>query len=287
MFDPGLSVGEVLTEKEVHQVFQCQTTLGIRMSKANNLFVIMSGSAKKNIYHDEWVGNTLLYNGTDCSSDEDGNQTLRTGSGNNNRQLFEVWDSPKDTRPQIFLFTKQEANKCVYKGEVYISEEPYWTQRHDDPSRKVIIFPLTLCETDGNVIRQNYFKAESEACDKTLDELKAKVAKKKKLNSGLPSARPRTVEVSYYERNPDVSAYAKVRANGYCDLCGKEAPFFDKNGKPYLEAHHIEWLSKGGSDTADNIVALCPNCHRKMHSLSLDEDVKKLKSRVEYYLINF
>ncbi|WP_296863638.1 HNH endonuclease [Thermosyntropha sp.] len=28
---------------------------------------------------------------------------------------------------------------------------------------------------------------------------------------------------------------------------------------------HIEWLSRGGTDTIDNTVALCPNCHRKMH----------------------
>ena len=69
MFNPNLSVGQVLTEKEVHNVFECQTTLGIRMSKKNNLFVIMSGSAKRKIYDDKWVGDTLYYNGTDINSD--------------------------------------------------------------------------------------------------------------------------------------------------------------------------------------------------------------------------
>lgn len=46
MFDPGISVGTILTEREVHERFECQTTFGIRMSRKNNLFVIMSGSAK-------------------------------------------------------------------------------------------------------------------------------------------------------------------------------------------------------------------------------------------------
>ena len=30
-----------------------------------------------------------------------------------------------------------------------------------------------------------------------------------------------------------------------------------------------------------NTVALCPNCHRKMHSLCLEEDVNKLKQIVK------
>ena len=50
-----------------------------------------------------------------------------------------------------------------------------------------------------------------------------------------------------------------------------------KKGDPYLETHHIEWLSKGGEDTIDNTVALCPNCHRRMHSLNSKKDVEKLK----------
>ena len=58
------------------------------------------------------------------------------------------------------------------------------------------------------------------------------------------------------------------------------APFADQAGEPYLECHHIEWLSKGGMDSADNCVALCPNCHRKMHTLNDPDDVNILKSRV-------
>ena len=51
-----------------------------------------------------------------------------------------------------------------------------------------------------------------------------------------------------------------------------EAPFKTKDGTPYLETHHIVWLSNGGEENPDNTVALCPNCHRKMHSLNLKKD---------------
>lgn len=49
-----------------------------------------------------------------------------------------------------------------------------------------------------------------------------------------------------------------------------------KEQQPYLECHHIIWLSQNGADTLDNIVALCPNCHRKMHIVQDENDIKRL-----------
>ena len=57
------------------------------------------------------------------------------------------------------------------------------------------------------------------------------------------------------------------------------APFIDKNGVPFLETHHIKWLSEGGDDSIQNTVALCPNCHRKMHSLNRKADINKLTAK--------
>ena len=42
------------------------------------------------------------------------------------------------------------------------------------------------------------------------------------------------------------------------------APFARADGDAYLATHHVVWLAQGGSDTVENTVALCPNCHRKM-----------------------
>ena len=36
-------------------------------------------------------------------------------------------------------------------------------------------------------------------------------------------------------------------------------------------------LADGGSDTMDNVVALCPNCHRKVHVLNDEQDTSVLK----------
>ncbi|MBR6902070.1 MAG: HNH endonuclease [Synergistaceae bacterium] len=81
---------------------------------------------------------------------------------------------------------------------------------------------------------------------------------------------------SYFKRSPDVVKTTKARANGKCQLCGKPAPFNDKKGTPYLEVHHVTWLSRGGEDSINNTVALCPNCHARMHILDDKSDVEEL-----------
>ena len=69
-----------------------------------------------------------------------------------------------------------------------------------------------------------------------------------------------------YARNPTVVAEALYKANGICEACHQPAPFIKKsNGEPYLEVHHIKPLSEGGEDSLENVQAICPNCHRKMH----------------------
>jgi 5-methylcytosine-specific restriction protein A len=88
-------------------------------------------------------------------------------------------------------------------------------------------------------------------------------------------------------RSSDVSVFAKKRANGVCDLCRKPAPFNNPSGEPFLESHHIDWLSNDGKDGIDNVVALCPNCHRQMHILDNLEDRNKLKKRIQDYKAGF
>ena len=90
---------------------------------------------------------------------------------------------------------------------------------------------------------------------------------------------PKTYEVltKTHYRSPYVAEYARRKANGICQLCGNPAPFNDPYDKPYLEIHHVKWLSRGGSDTVENVVALCPNCHSRMHVLDREEDIRKLE----------
>jgi len=90
------------------------------------------------------------------------------------------------------------------------------------------------------------------------------------------SGEPKVTSQVYYYRDPNIAALVKKDAQGICDLCGQEAPFVNRKGKPYLENHHVQYLADGGKDSIANCVALCPSCHAKMHVLNLETDRGKL-----------
>lgn len=68
-----------------------------------------------------------------------------------------------------------------------------------------------------------------------------------------------------FVRDASVVAYVLAQARGACECCKSPAPFQRDDGQPYLEVHHVRHLANGGSDTIENAVAVCPNCHRELH----------------------
>lgn len=86
---------------------------------------------------------------------------------------------------------------------------------------------------------------------------------------------------SVYDRSSQVRNYILKRSGGFCEWCGQEG-FKTLSGSVYLETHHIQPLSENGSDTVDNVVALCPNHHREAHfGESAVQFRKELADRVE------
>ena len=88
----------------------------------------------------------------------------------------------------------------------------------------------------------------------------------KKISKGREIPETKQVVQTVYNRNSAVIAYVLQKANGICQECKNSAPFLRRSDNtPYLEVHHKKPLANGGEDTIENTVALCPNCHRKMH----------------------
>lgn len=83
--------------------------------------------------------------------------------------------------------------------------------------------------------------------------------------TGTQAPARRSAETTTYVRDPYVKAWVLENARGLCEGCGQPAPFTNEFGEPYLEVHHMRPLAAGGSDTIQNAVALCPNCHRRCH----------------------
>lgn len=80
-----------------------------------------------------------------------------------------------------------------------------------------------------------------------------------------------------------VRDYVILRANGHCQLCGVEAPFNSPDGQPYLEIHHVIPFRDGDEVSPNNLVALCPNCHRKIEISPTPADARKIELLMKKY----
>lgn len=101
------------------------------------------------------------------------------------------------------------------------------------------------------------------------------VRKQVQIENEISSLREKLLELEKIEKNPRnqslqvnrremVQAYSLMRSNGICEACEEQAPFLKRNGKPYLECHHLISVASGGSNHPENIAAICPNCHARI-----------------------
>lgn len=78
-----------------------------------------------------------------------------------------------------------------------------------------------------------------------------------------PVTRQESVSAAFV-RSAEVRQAVLNRAKGICECCGLSG-FTTKSGAIYLETHHVVPLSENGPDTEWNVVAVCPNDHRRAH----------------------
>lgn len=112
--------------------------------------------------------------------------------------------------------------------------------------------------------------SEREKPEPPSPRLDAKVRRLRLIkNLPLPAGHnaPKRIKVTTIQiaRDPAVKAWVLKASEGICGCCQQPAPFKDDDGLPFLEVHHVRQLKDGGTDTINNAVALCPNCHRACH----------------------
>jgi len=98
----------------------------------------------------------------------------------------------------------------------------------------------------------------------------------------LPRPKPKKYGKSEkYQSNPRRSKNALIAADFKCEIDEDHKTFINKKSKrQYMEAHHLIPMSKQGKfeydiDVPENILCICPNCHRKIH-LAKDSTRKEL-----------
>lgn len=259
----GLRAGDTINNDQLCSIFKCAPQGGMRRSLTKNSLIIVSNHVES-LYEDRWVDDVLHYTGMGQSGDQ-------SKSFAQNKTL----DESNINGVEVYLFEVFKQKEYTYRGRVELAEEAYQENQPDDTDRirKVWVFPVRVTG------EERHYQPSKELVDKVRQQLEKKAKKMSIKNLEKRAKYPRktsivrNVNTITYDRDPYVSEYAKRRAKGKCQLCECPAPFQNKQGDPYLETHHIVWLARGGEDTIYNTVALCPNCHKKMHILDLPTDV--------------
>lgn len=139
------------------------------------------------------------------------------------------------------------------------------------------VYTLPLLSIDKTVVKKRLdeeLEKSVSASLKDADEL----IRTRLANAPIIPEKVQTISYDF-RRNPDVIASVLKRAQGKCELCRSDAPFFKaSDGTPYLEVHHWITLSEGGEDTVDNAGALCPNCHKNSHFGQRRDYIKSYKT---------
>ncbi len=255
-----LQVGNQYTNNDIRATFRCSLQSGMNKSNTTNTLVLIINHIKS-IYHDKWLDNKLHYVG----KGRVGEQTLTR----ENRVLAE--SEINGVIPHLFEVFLTGA--YIYRGQVELYDKPYQKNQPDENGnpRLVWVFPLILLHKSQPIqnsqiekVFQDKFRKSQKLSNKDLE---------KKANKSGDLDGYREVTSMRYQRNPYVVAYTLRRANGVCELCEQPAPFNRPNGEPFLEVHHVKHLEDDGDDKTENAVALCPNCHRMMHSLNRKSDI--------------
>lgn len=247
--------GTTYFRKDLVERFGGQLQSGIWTPKEFPVVFIFSGdSGKAYGYRDGWTDNGVFqYTG----EGQKGDMTFDAG----NRAVRDHREDGKD----LLLFEDLGKGKGVRFAGLF--ECASWQQLDgldkDQKTRKIIVFdlvPVTSVDWNVEVFAPNLTASPQVSL--------AELRKAAYAASKAPKAQNKTTDAkrSWYERSAKVRDYVLARAAGVCEACDGEAPFLRTDGSPYLEPHHTRRLADEGPDHPAWVGAICPNCHRRIHS---------------------
>lgn len=127
----------------------------------------------------------------------------------------------------------------------------------------------------------SFFSAPSfdlATCNLRADSLPSMKGKPPPLGKKNPARKAKNS--SARERSPLVRRWLLDNTGEACECCNK-TPFRKADGTTFREVHHIKRLADDGSDSVENAIAVCANCHRELHfGVSRDELVESLYVRI-------
>jgi 5-methylcytosine-specific restriction protein A len=239
------ALGRVYQRSALLDEYGGQRYSGIVTPRLHPMVLIFTGSAGLSYgYEDEWDAEGVFhYFGEGQSGD------MKFAGGN-----AAIRDHAAKEK-ELHLFERVEAKRVRYLGEVLCAGFE-WRVAKDKAGedRQAIVFQLVPA---GGIAAAD---AELLSADASLDDLAA-AADADLTEESAPKDGLRKI----YVRSEALKRYVRTRAAGTCEGCGESAPFLAKGGTAYLEAHHTNRRSDTGPGDRTTVIALCPNCHSRVH----------------------
>lgn len=151
--------------------------------------------------------------------------------------------------------------------------------------RSIATPPPKVAEMLAEFIKERRKLGRPALDDRTLQEASLSELRVVALLRSSSVSRTISTRVLRRLRAQAIRRYVLCRAGAECEGCRAPAPFITKSGQPYLEPHHITRLADDGPDHPARVIALCPNCHRRVHfaedGRAFNEHLKRLVVRLE------
>jgi 5-methylcytosine-specific restriction protein A len=247
--------GRLYTRKELIDLYGGQLQGGIwTPTEFSVIFIFTGESGEAYGYKDGWSADgSFAYTGEGQKGPMEfirGNKAIR---------------DHKKNGEDIFLFEDNKKDKGV--RFVGMFECDTWDYIHcldfekNDMRQGIVfnLFPVSSAREVDNDIDTSEVTSKKE----TLEQLRAKAIKSSMMTGQRKESDSKN---SWFKRSEDVKKYVLQRASGICESCEQPAPFKKKNGEPYLEPHHTKRLADEGPDHPQWVGAICPTCHRRIHS---------------------
>lgn len=253
--EPEFVVGGSYLRKELHNQFKGQRQYGISTPADESfVFVFTDTDTDEHGYSDRFrEDGVFIYSGegrVGPMSMDGGNERIR---------------DHKENGDDLLVFEKvgeqNGADVFSYVGE-YEYIDHYWEPAEDDQGTMREAIRFKLVPKGGVDVDITPAEVESLSDEELFQKAKQSAHNGDAESSSSTSTRSEQVR---YTRSDVIRDFARRMADGECVGCGESAPFVDQNGEPFLEVHHLHRRSDGGPDDPENVIAICPNCHRRAH----------------------
>lgn len=249
------SMSGTYLRKELHDQFKGQRQHGISTPAAHPfIFLFTDIETEEYGYSDQFLDNGLfVYSG----EGQRGNMTMDGG----NRRILEH----EKNGDSLYVFERVDevngADVVTFDGE-YEYIDHHWEKAPDDDGimREALRFKLAPVGGVGADLTED--QADQLSLEELFQKAEENASHSNPNHSGSTSG---TTGSSSYTTSELVRDCALRAADSVCQGCENEAPFVDKKGEPSLEVHHMHRRSDGGLDVPENVIAICPNCHREVH----------------------